>query len=261
MEYIATFTDGHSASTIAHYGIKDMKWGVRRFQNPDGSLTPEGRAHYLKIRDTNNKRRSRLYSSSNILVYKFQSKRARKASRLYREANAKLLDDEVLRKNHGIMSDTEKATLDMAKELGFESYSEAKQFADQNMENYNRVKDSDVVKKYPHDYKYYGHPIFAGGYYNKQLEEDIESKSGSWYFGESVKGSNFESAMKSYQRTKDSFRKANAVRQQNGTGYSWYSSGEKKKAQQKILDAVLKDLGMPVTQANRDAIEPAVFWD
>jgi len=32
---------------LVHYGIKDMKWGVRRFQNPDGSLTPEGRARYL----------------------------------------------------------------------------------------------------------------------------------------------------------------------------------------------------------------------
>lgn len=32
---------------LAHYGIPDQKWGVRRFQNPDGSLTPEGRARYL----------------------------------------------------------------------------------------------------------------------------------------------------------------------------------------------------------------------
>lgn len=31
---------------IAHYGIKDMKWGVRRFQNEDGSLTPAGRLRY-----------------------------------------------------------------------------------------------------------------------------------------------------------------------------------------------------------------------
>lgn len=31
---------------IAHYGILGQKWGIRRYQNPDGSLTPEGRARY-----------------------------------------------------------------------------------------------------------------------------------------------------------------------------------------------------------------------
>lgn len=29
-----------------HYGIFGMKWGVRRYQNKDGSLTPEGYKHY-----------------------------------------------------------------------------------------------------------------------------------------------------------------------------------------------------------------------
>lgn len=28
---------------LAHHGIKGQKWGVRRYQNPDGSLTAEGR--------------------------------------------------------------------------------------------------------------------------------------------------------------------------------------------------------------------------
>lgn len=31
---------------LKHHGIKGMKWGVRRFQNSDGSLTPEGRKRY-----------------------------------------------------------------------------------------------------------------------------------------------------------------------------------------------------------------------
>lgn len=31
---------------LAHHGIKGQKWGVRRFQNPDGSLTPAGRERY-----------------------------------------------------------------------------------------------------------------------------------------------------------------------------------------------------------------------
>ena len=29
---------------LYHHGIKGMRWGVRRFQNEDGTLTPEGRA-------------------------------------------------------------------------------------------------------------------------------------------------------------------------------------------------------------------------
>lgn len=34
-------------NSLAHYGRKGQKWGVRRFQNPDGSLAPEGRLRYL----------------------------------------------------------------------------------------------------------------------------------------------------------------------------------------------------------------------
>ncbi len=32
--------------TLCHFGIHGQKWGKRRYQNPDGSLTPEGRIHY-----------------------------------------------------------------------------------------------------------------------------------------------------------------------------------------------------------------------
>lgn len=31
---------------LEHWGIKGMKWGIRRFQNPDGSLTAAGRKRY-----------------------------------------------------------------------------------------------------------------------------------------------------------------------------------------------------------------------
>ena len=33
---------------LYHYGTKGQKWGMRRYQNPDGSLTPAGRARYQK---------------------------------------------------------------------------------------------------------------------------------------------------------------------------------------------------------------------
>ena len=33
-------------SELRHHGIKGQKWGVRRFQNKDGSLTPNGKKRY-----------------------------------------------------------------------------------------------------------------------------------------------------------------------------------------------------------------------
>lgn len=33
---------------LVHHGIKNQRWGFRRYQNPDGSLTPAGRARYAK---------------------------------------------------------------------------------------------------------------------------------------------------------------------------------------------------------------------
>lgn len=34
---------------LSHHGIKGQKWGVRRFQNADGSLTEAGKARQAKL--------------------------------------------------------------------------------------------------------------------------------------------------------------------------------------------------------------------
>lgn len=47
---MATRFDEWEGDFLAHHGIKGQKWGVRRFQNPDGTLTEAGKKREQKNR-------------------------------------------------------------------------------------------------------------------------------------------------------------------------------------------------------------------
>lgn len=85
-------------TSLYHYGIPGQKWGNRRFQNLDGSLTPEGRARYLTGTDFGN----RGYTSSasrNALKKGGSKSEAYKASKAYDEKITKYVNNTSAGKN------------------------------------------------------------------------------------------------------------------------------------------------------------------
>ena len=67
---------------LIHHGIKGQRWGVRRFQNADGSLTAAGKKRYTRseLKDIRNER-SKFYKEAEK-----NDPRRKEMSRLEKEA-------------------------------------------------------------------------------------------------------------------------------------------------------------------------------
>ena len=66
---------------LYHWGIKGQKWGIRRYQNPDGSLTEEGKVRYggNSYDKLNQNQKDRYYADltkARVAVYDTASKTA-----------------------------------------------------------------------------------------------------------------------------------------------------------------------------------------
>ena len=60
---------------LYHHGIKGMRWGVRRYQNPDGSLTDNGKKRVAKLNAKINKVDKKAIESFNSSKKHFQDKK------------------------------------------------------------------------------------------------------------------------------------------------------------------------------------------
>ena len=52
------YTGSYSPYYLEHHGILGQKWGIRRYQNPDGTLTAEGKVRYYKKETNKNVRKT-----------------------------------------------------------------------------------------------------------------------------------------------------------------------------------------------------------
>lgn len=83
---------------LYHWGIKGMKWGQRRFQNKDGSLTPAGKKRYSESSDsdTDSEESSNSYKSARKSVKSMSDTDLDAAiTRLRKEQTYKQLQEEL----------------------------------------------------------------------------------------------------------------------------------------------------------------------
>lgn len=67
------------SNELYHHGIKGQKWGIRRYQNKDGTLTPKGKKRYDKL--TGSRKEAKLkkkleqkYSNDSPIIKKLKRK-------------------------------------------------------------------------------------------------------------------------------------------------------------------------------------------
>ena len=79
-----------SDNDLMHFGIKGQKWGVRRYQNPDGSYTAEG----LKRYGLSDKKRAHQINRINLMYNrsnKWTSRKIRKLDKKGKTAKANVM--------------------------------------------------------------------------------------------------------------------------------------------------------------------------
>lgn len=93
---------------LYHHGIKGQKWGIRRFQNKDGSLTSEGRKHW-GIGDATRKVKL-AWSKSKDAIAKKKEEATSKKEKAIEDKKAKIVakgDRDLIYKNRELFSDAE----------------------------------------------------------------------------------------------------------------------------------------------------------
>ena len=104
---------------LYHHGIKGQKWGVRRYQNDDGTLTNEGKSRYTadKIRKELNKtdRKMAKYRDNENIA-------ATRKWKAYNKEKDTSKYDKKFNKNYELVEDAKDRTrtlLNLAKEKGY----------------------------------------------------------------------------------------------------------------------------------------------
>lgn len=130
------------SSYLIHYGIQGQRWGFRRFQNEDGTLTPEGIRRYGKLLDrseTSEKYKKKLSKFElKIDVAGNRNHPSEYASRKERLRASKRFDIE----NHSKMHEIGNSAADR-RQIGKDPTHYVKKYAETSLETANKFVNGD----------------------------------------------------------------------------------------------------------------------
>lgn len=138
-KYIVT-SDGSfmSEDELYHWGIKGMKWGVRRYQNPDGSLTSAGRKRYIGSDGNLTKAGKKYYAKESERL-----KKERKVLNAQKRSEAKMAKLEELRKGNNELKGKDEPEV-----VGNSKKKSVKDMTDQELNSaINRARMEDQYKQ------------------------------------------------------------------------------------------------------------------
>ena len=126
LQYYAVIPAGDE---LYHHGVKGMHWGVRRYQNANGSLTSEGRARVKEWKAKEIKRRSAGYTKIERKLDKKSEKLINKRNkRLMKEKDTEKIDEKISKNalNIKINKALQKAEVSKIKKMSLKDIHQAK---------------------------------------------------------------------------------------------------------------------------------------